>query len=103
MCSQIVVARTFLTLACILSCVAGVLWVLYCAVIVDSTPRLLLLTNKGLALASLITGIIGVIVGITATMKAGEENAVRLGGAAIIGIVGMGINLLSVIVLIPTK
>ncbi|CAF3345110.1 unnamed protein product [Rotaria socialis] len=103
LCNKILSARAFLILACIFSCVSGTLWVLYCAVRGDTTHRALLFLNKGLAFASLLTGIIGVAVGINATLAIESGIELRLGPAAIVGIVGICVNLIGAILIIFAK
>ncbi|CAF1344907.1 unnamed protein product [Rotaria sp. Silwood1] len=102
-CNKILAARTFLTLACILSCTSGIIWVLFCAVTVDTTPRLLLLVDKGLTFGCLLAGIIGVAVGISATMNAESEMKLRLGAAAIVGIVGIVTNIVGALLSVLVK
>ncbi|CAM4814417.1 unnamed protein product [Rotaria magnacalcarata] len=99
-CNKILSARAFLILACIFSCMSGTLWILYCAVRGDTTPRALLLLNKCLVFASLLTGIVGVAVGINATLTVETDIELRLGPAAIIGIVGICVNLIGAILII---
>ncbi len=102
-CNKILSARAFLTLACILSGIATTASIISCAVTGDTTPRLLLLTTKILAFACLLTGIIGVALGVNATMTAASDIKLRLGDAAIIGIVGIGINLIGAIATLLVK
>jgi len=96
-CSKTLAARVFLTLSCILSGISGTLSIIYCAISGDKIHRRLLLTEKGLAFASLIMGIIGVALGISAAMTVEINTKLRLGDAAIIGIAAVGINLIGAI------
>ncbi|UJR23440.1 hypothetical protein I4U23_026445 [Adineta vaga] len=102
-CNKILAARAFVILACILSGVSGTLSIIYCAMSGDKRLRRLLLTKKALAIGSLITGIIGVALGISATMTIQSDATLRLSDAAFIGIAAIGANLLGVIVTILIK
>ncbi|CAF0993118.1 unnamed protein product [Rotaria sordida] len=102
-CNQIFAARAFLTLACMLSCISTIIWIIFCAVTTDTTPRLLHLANIGLTFTCLPMGIIGVGVGINATISVESDTKLRLGGAAIVGIVGIVINIFSAIVTVLVK
>jgi len=91
-CSKILAARAFMTLACIISGIAAICS-FACAVTKDSTNRILLLGTKGLVFLCLVMGIIGVAVGINATLNSGlDEIGFKLGAAAIVGIVAIIIN-----------
>ncbi|CAF1463924.1 unnamed protein product [Rotaria sordida] len=95
-CSKILVARAFVTISCVLSGISAICLLVY-TIIGDSAPRVLLLVAKGLVLACLIMGIIGVAVGINAKIDTGSEVKLQLGAAAIIGIVAIIINFFGII------
>jgi hypothetical protein len=102
-CSKLSAAKAFVTLACILSGISA-LCLFACIVTTDNIHRMLLLAAKGLVFASLITGIIGVAVGISATTDlANTLFKSSLGAAAIIGIVALIINLSGAIVALLVK
>ncbi|CAF3117039.1 unnamed protein product [Rotaria sp. Silwood2] len=96
-CSKILTARAFVTLACILSGISAICLVVY-AIQGDKTPRILLLATKGLVFACLIMGIIGVAVGINATVSGDSLIKLDFGAAAIIGIVAIIINFIGAII-----
>jgi len=92
LCSKILAARAFMTLACIISGITAVCS-FACAVTKDNTNRILLLATKGLVFVCLVTGIIGVAVGSNASLNyGGGEGEFKLGAAAIVGIVAIIIN-----------
>jgi hypothetical protein len=92
LCSKILAARAFMTLACIISGITAVCS-FACAVTKDNTNRILLLATKGLVFVCLVMGIIGVAVGSNATVNPGGDIIkFRLGAAAIVGIVAIIIN-----------
>ncbi|CAF1157714.1 unnamed protein product [Adineta steineri] len=102
-CNKILAARAFITLACILSGFCGTLSVIYCAISGERSARPLILTKKCLAVACLIMGIIAIAIGISATMTAQNGFKLRLGVAAILGIVGVGINLIGTVIILSVK
>jgi hypothetical protein len=85
-CNKILAARAFVTLACIISGISA-LCLFLSAVTSETVRRILLIAGKGLAFASLITGIIGVAVGINVTTF-----KLKWGAAAILGIIAIVIN-----------
>jgi hypothetical protein len=88
-CSQYLAARAFMTLACIMSALSAICLVVY-IFIGDKIPSIILLATKILVGVSLLTGIIGVGVGINATSSG---IGASVGAAAIVGIVGLILNL----------
>ncbi|CAF0891117.1 unnamed protein product [Adineta steineri] len=101
--NKILAARAFITLACIISGICGTLSVIYCAISGERSARPLILTKKCLAVACLIMGIIAIAIGISATMTAQNGIKLRLGVAAILGIVGVGINLIGTVIILLVK
>jgi hypothetical protein len=90
-CSKLLVARAFVTSACIISGVA-VLCFFVSVATSDNTKKILLTVAKSLTFACLIMGIIGVGVGINGTTETGTEMKFKWGMAAIIGIIAIIIN-----------
>jgi hypothetical protein len=89
-CSKILAARAFMTLACIISGITAICS-FASAVTNDNTNRILLLATKGLVFVCLVMGIIGVAVGSDASVNFGGGE-LKLGAAAIVGIVAIIIN-----------
>ncbi len=91
-CSKILAARAFMTLACIISGITAI-WSFACAVTKDNINRILILGTKGLVFVCLVMGIIGVAVGSNASLNfGGGELELKLGAAAIVGIIAIIIN-----------
>ncbi len=94
-CNKILAARAFVTLSCIISGISA-LCLFLSAVTSETIRRILLIAGKGLAFASLITGIIGVAVGINVTtvieIGSGTDFKLKWGAAAILGIIAIVIN-----------
>jgi hypothetical protein len=84
------------TIACILSALSA-LCILACGFVVTSSDKILILVAKALPLVTLVAGIIGVAVGISAVSTGGPGS---LGVAAILGIIAVIINLAGGIVAI---
>ncbi len=92
LCSKILAARAFVTLACIISAISA-LCLLLSVGMIDKTRQILINVGKGLAFACLIMGIIGIAVGISVSTGTGTEAKMDWGAASIIGIVLIFINL----------
>ncbi|CAF1529840.1 unnamed protein product [Rotaria sp. Silwood1] len=101
-CRKIIAARAFVTLACILSGISIICLIIY-TMKRDSTFAMLLLVTKGLVVACLIMGIIGVAVGIDATVNIGGLIKLDLGAAAAIGIVAIILNFIGTIITLLIK
>jgi len=103
-CSQILAARAFVTLACIMSGFSALL--LFASVATaDNIRRILLIAGKGLAFTYLIMGIIGIAVGINVTTDTKGEFGTQLswGASAIIGVIAIVLNFCGAIVSVLIK
>ncbi len=76
-CSRLLAARAFVTLACIMSGFSALL-LFACVATDDNIRRILLIAGKGLAFTCLIMGIIGVTVGINVTTDTNGEFGTQL-------------------------
>lgn len=100
-CGQIMAARAFLTLTCLLSPFIGAGFILW-AFLHDRMPSVLLLVLKIGIFVCLLFGIIGVAIGIAATIKPSEIStssiSVSIGAGAILGIIAIIANLVGGII-----
>lgn len=102
-CAKIRAAGAFIAITCLFSGICGLLCIVYCAMAGDKKLRKLLLTQKILALASLVTGIIGVALGIAGTTGIPSDTTLKMGDAAIIAIAAVVGNLIGAVLLVLVK
>ena len=96
LCGKILTGRAFMTLACILSAIAVICFILS-MITTDNRRSMILIAGKGLAVVCLVFGIIGVAVGISGTTDNSLGQGVNLGAGSIIGIIALIINLFAAI------
>jgi hypothetical protein len=89
-------ARSFVTICCIL-CALSLLSLLAILFVDEKFKSKMILLGKGLAIASLISGIIGVPLGISFAMKPLGLMDAKIGVSSILGIIAVGFNLGGVI------
>lgn len=92
-CAKMLTARTFVTIACIMS-ILSVIFLFARLVESADSNRIVILISKSLPLITLIAGIIGVAVGIAFVTY---KDALKINAAAILGIVALVINLVGAI------
>ncbi|CAM4976207.1 unnamed protein product, partial [Rotaria socialis] len=95
-CDNIQAARIFITLACILSGISTICFVIR-ALLSEKIPGILILTPKVLAIPCLLIGCIGVTIAINACINTIYGMKFNLGDAAIIGIIAVFMNFFGVI------
>lgn len=91
-----IVARAFVTIACILSALS-VLCLVAWTVIRTELNRIVLIVGKVLPLVSLIAGIIGVAVGIAFIVQSPSEILFKISDAAVLGITAVAGNIIGAI------
>ncbi|UJR11502.1 hypothetical protein I4U23_015683 [Adineta vaga] len=96
-CAKLYAARAFVTIACLMAAVTVVILLLN-ARNQDISNKTLLMGTKALAFFCLLMGIIGVAVGISAYMVGDSRVKPSLGVGAILGIIGIVVNLAGAIV-----
>ena len=101
-CSKILAGRAFMTLACIISAISVVCFILT-IIMGDNIRSIILMGGKGLAFVCFACGIIGVAVGISGTTNNLVGKGVELGAGSIIGIIALIINLIGAIGSIMVK
>jgi hypothetical protein len=103
-CSRLLAARAFVTLACIISGFSALL-LFACVATGDNTRRILLIAGKALAFVCLVMGIIGIAVGINVTTDTNGEFGIQLswGASAIIGVIAIVLNFFGAIVSVLIK
>ncbi|CAF3393165.1 unnamed protein product [Rotaria socialis] len=95
-CGKRLAARAFVTLACIFSGISTIC-LLVCAVTGDNTSKTMLLAAKGLVIVCLVMGVIGIGIGIDVHHRNLPIQNLKLGAAAIIGIVAIILNFFAAI------
>ena len=95
-CGKILATRALITLACIASAISVVL-LLLTTKLSGGQNMMLLLIPKIVAAVTFMIGIIGVALGIY-TFKEDTNSLVKLGAAAILGIIALIVNLVGVVV-----
>lgn len=101
-CSKLLAGRAFMTLACIISAVSALCFLLS-IFLSDGMRSAVLVIGKGLAFVCLAMGIIGVAIGIVAITDGQLGNGIALGAGSIIGIVALIVNLFGVVLSIVVK
>jgi hypothetical protein len=97
--AQMLAARAFITIACILSGIATVC-VVVCGFVKEDSSGILVRLAKVLPFATLVGGIIGVAVGIVYAIP---SSVLRIGVASILGIIALVFNLIGAIVVLFIK
>ena len=98
-CSNMMAARIFITMACILSALSA-MSLFICALNITYSNRLLIMISKGITFFSLMMGIIGLVIGIIFIT---EGNAYTISVATILAIIALIINLIGVILSIMVQ
>ena len=102
-CAKIRAGGAFIAITCVFSGIGGLLCIVYCAMSGGKKLRKLILTQKVLALASLVTGMIGVALGLAGTMGIPSVPNLEIGDAAIIAIAAVVSNLIGAVTLVLAK
>ncbi|CAF1432616.1 unnamed protein product [Adineta ricciae] len=102
-CAKIRAAGAFIAITCAFSGICGLLCIVYCAMSGDKKLQKLILTQKILAVASLVTGMIGVSLGIAGTMGISNVPNLEIGDSAIIAIAAFVGNLIGAVTLVLAK
>ncbi|CAF3822054.1 unnamed protein product [Rotaria magnacalcarata] len=95
-CSKIQAARIFITLACILSGISTICFVIR-VLLSEKITGILILAPKALAIPCLLIGCIGVPIGINTCINTIYGMEFNLGNAAIIGIIAVFMNFFGII------
>jgi hypothetical protein len=95
-CSNMMAARTFTTIACILSAFSA-LSLFACILQIINSNKLLITISKGITIASLLIGAIGLAVGIIFVT---QDNAYTISVAAIFAIIALIMNVIGVVLTI---
>jgi len=95
-CHKILVARAFVTIACIISPLSALCLIL-CAVISTDSNRIVITISKLLPFVSLVAGIIGVAVGIVFVTSSPLPYSFKLSDAAFLGITAVVVNMIGAI------
>jgi hypothetical protein len=93
LCSKLLAARAFVTLACIFSIVSAICLLARLLEKIGSSRPVALL-SKGLPVLALLVGIIGIPIGITTVL---DGPKLEMGAGSIVAIVALGINLIGAV------